>query len=254
MPAALAESTGAFDPNTPLKEIAISGPASMPATGDPSTFTLGGASGDVGAAGTTLVAEGIYEDGSVHRLENVGPDLVYRSNVTWTSSDPSIAAVASGDPRTAGGIQGFRPGTVTITATLGNVSKSGCFVVTEPEVTSLLITGVDYLDRASPDSADRNPAALGRPRDQGAAARCRERPYIEPYHAVWQYVSMAAVRKITANIPADALSRAQRLTGKGLTATLIEALAALERESKRTALRRLRGRVSFDLDLEKTRR
>jgi len=65
---------------------------------------------------------------------------------------------------------------------------------------------------------------------------------------------MTAVRKITANVPADALARAQRLTGKGLTATLVEALAALERESKRTALRRLRGRVSFDLDLEKTRR
>ena len=65
---------------------------------------------------------------------------------------------------------------------------------------------------------------------------------------------MSAARKITANLPSDALARAQRLTGKGVTGTLIEALAALDRESKRDALRRLRGKISFDLDLEKTRR
>jgi hypothetical protein len=71
------------------------------------------------------------------------------------------------------------------------------------------------------------------------------------------YVRLACVseaRKITANLPRDALARAQRLTGKGVTATLVEALAALDRQEKRTALRRLRGKISFDLDLERTRR
>ena len=65
---------------------------------------------------------------------------------------------------------------------------------------------------------------------------------------------MSAARKVTVNLPADALARAQRSTGTGVTSTLVAALAALERESKRFALRRLRGKVAFDLDLEKTRR
>jgi hypothetical protein len=67
-------------------------------------------------------------------------------------------------------------------------------------------------------------------------------------------VPVTAARKITVNLPRQALERAQKLTGKGVTATLIDALAALELQEKRTALRALRGKVAFDLDLEKTRR
>lgn len=65
---------------------------------------------------------------------------------------------------------------------------------------------------------------------------------------------MSATRKITAVLPREALARAQRLTGKGVTATLLEALSALDRQNKRTELRRLRGKIAFELDLEKTRR
>ena len=65
---------------------------------------------------------------------------------------------------------------------------------------------------------------------------------------------MSAVRKITVNLPSETLARAQRLTGKGVTATIVDALAALERQEKRSALRSLRGKIAFDLDLEKTRR
>lgn len=65
---------------------------------------------------------------------------------------------------------------------------------------------------------------------------------------------MTAARKVTVNLPRETLARAQRLTGKGVTATLVEALAALERQEKRAALRSLRGKIAFDLDLEKTRR
>jgi hypothetical protein len=65
---------------------------------------------------------------------------------------------------------------------------------------------------------------------------------------------MADTRKITAVLPREALARAQRLTGKGVTATLLDALSALDRQSKRSELRRLRGKIAFDLDLEKTRR
>lgn len=63
-----------------------------------------------------------------------------------------------------------------------------------------------------------------------------------------------APKKVTVNLPEDLLERAMARTGKGITQTLIEGLAELERRDKRSALRRLRGRVAFDLDLEETRK
>ncbi len=63
-----------------------------------------------------------------------------------------------------------------------------------------------------------------------------------------------AVKKITANIPVEILERAQAITGLGITETLIAGLQELERSRKRSALRILRGKVRFDLDLDKTRR
>jgi hypothetical protein len=62
------------------------------------------------------------------------------------------------------------------------------------------------------------------------------------------------VKKITANIPAKLLQRAQESTGLGITETLVAGLEELERSRKRSALRLLRGKVKFELDLEKTRR
>ena len=63
-----------------------------------------------------------------------------------------------------------------------------------------------------------------------------------------------AIKKITVNLPAGVLERATRITGKGITPTILEGLLELERRSRRSALRSLRGRVRFDLDLERTRR
>lgn len=63
-----------------------------------------------------------------------------------------------------------------------------------------------------------------------------------------------AHKKITANIPAQLLARAQELTGLGITETLVAGLEELDRSHKRSALRSLRGKVRFELDLEKTRR
>jgi hypothetical protein len=63
-----------------------------------------------------------------------------------------------------------------------------------------------------------------------------------------------AVKKITANIPAKLLERAQEVTGLGITETLVAGLAELERSRKRSALRMLRGKVRIELDLQKTRR
>jgi hypothetical protein len=64
------------------------------------------------------------------------------------------------------------------------------------------------------------------------------------------------LKKITVNIPLETLENATRLTGKGitLTLTLIEGLHEIERRAKRSALRALRGKVRFELDLEETRR
>ena len=62
------------------------------------------------------------------------------------------------------------------------------------------------------------------------------------------------VKKITANIPAKLLRKAQDTTGLGITDTLIAGLEELERSHRRSVLRGLRGRVEFDLDLESTRR
>ena len=65
---------------------------------------------------------------------------------------------------------------------------------------------------------------------------------------------MERLRKVTANIPQDILEHAQRLTGKGITLTLVEGLRALDRNARRSALRQLRGKVGFELDLQRTRR
>jgi hypothetical protein len=56
------------------------------------------------------------------------------------------------------------------------------------------------------------------------------------------------LRKITVNVPARTLENAVRLTGKGITPTIIEGLQEIERRAKRSALRALRGKVRFELD------
>ena len=62
------------------------------------------------------------------------------------------------------------------------------------------------------------------------------------------------LRKITVNVPADALEAAIRVTGKGITPTIVQGLHEIERGAKRSALRALRGKVRFELDLGGTRR
>jgi hypothetical protein len=62
------------------------------------------------------------------------------------------------------------------------------------------------------------------------------------------------VRKVTVNVPADLLDDAIRITAKGITPTIVEGLNEIRRRAKRSALRQLRGKVRFQLDLETTRR
>jgi hypothetical protein len=63
-----------------------------------------------------------------------------------------------------------------------------------------------------------------------------------------------AFKKVTVSVPADVLARARKITGQGITETITRGLRELEGQRDRTALRALRGRVHFRLDLEKTRR
>lgn len=67
-------------------------------------------------------------------------------------------------------------------------------------------------------------------------------------------VMSSSAQKVTVNLPTELLENAKRITGKGLTATLIEALKELEKRERRSALLALRGKVRFELDLEETRR
>jgi hypothetical protein len=64
----------------------------------------------------------------------------------------------------------------------------------------------------------------------------------------------SATTKVTVNLPTDTLQRARAITGRGITDTILAGLKALERQERRSALRALKGRVSIDLDLDKTRR
>jgi hypothetical protein len=60
--------------------------------------------------------------------------------------------------------------------------------------------------------------------------------------------------KVTVSLPTATLRRARTITGRGVTSTILAGLEALERQARRSALRALRGRVRFDLDLDRTRR
>jgi hypothetical protein len=69
------------------------------------------------------------------------------------------------------------------------------------------------------------------------------------------YFAMSeAVRKVTVNLPSKSLAAAMRITGKGVTPTLVEGLLELEKRAKRSALRNLKGKVRFELVLGETRR
>ena len=62
-----------------------------------------------------------------------------------------------------------------------------------------------------------------------------------------------ASRKITVRIPDDLLERAQRASGRGLTATVRDGLRLVAAAEAYKGLRRLRGKVKFSLDLTRLR-
>lgn len=65
--------------------------------------------------------------------------------------------------------------------------------------------------------------------------------------------AMGAVRKITIQLPADLVRKAQRSTGEGVTATIRRGLELVAAGRAQEELRRLRGKVAFSIDWKKLR-
>jgi len=65
--------------------------------------------------------------------------------------------------------------------------------------------------------------------------------------------STTPTRRVTANLPQELLERARRVTGKGITETLVEGLELVRRSSAASKARALRGKLTLDLDLEASR-
>lgn len=82
----------------------------------------------------------------------------------------------------------------------------------------------------------------------------RGREIDQLYTSVYMVCMDQEMKKVTVNIPARTLENAMKQTGQGITPTIIEGLEEIERRSRRSALRALRGKIAFDLDLEETRR
>ena len=60
---------------------------------------------------------------------------------------------------------------------------------------------------------------------------------------------MSAVRKVTVELPADLLRRAQRSSGEGVTSTIRRGLELIAAGRAYRDLRRLKGRVSLSIDV-----
>ena len=64
---------------------------------------------------------------------------------------------------------------------------------------------------------------------------------------------MNATRRVTANVPVVLLAEAQRVTGKGLTETLVRGLELVRRSAAAEKAARLKGKIRLDVDLEGSR-
>lgn len=60
-------------------------------------------------------------------------------------------------------------------------------------------------------------------------------------------------RRVTANLPAGLLDSAQKVTGKGITETIIEGLEQVKRRRFFERAFALRGKIRLQTDLEESR-
>jgi hypothetical protein len=64
---------------------------------------------------------------------------------------------------------------------------------------------------------------------------------------------MAIAKKVTVHLPEDLLMKAQKSTGQGITETIRQGLQLVAASESYEALRRLRGKVKFSIDLPRLR-
>jgi hypothetical protein len=64
---------------------------------------------------------------------------------------------------------------------------------------------------------------------------------------------MNATRRVTANLPIELLEQACRVSGRGITETLVAGLTLIKRTGAARKAARLRGRLHLDVDLETSR-
>ena len=64
---------------------------------------------------------------------------------------------------------------------------------------------------------------------------------------------MKVNRKITVHVPEDLLEKAQESTGEGITETIRKGLELVAASKSFEELRKLKGKVSFSIDLAKLR-
>ncbi|HSW70633.1 MAG TPA: hypothetical protein VLH77_01480 [Gammaproteobacteria bacterium] len=67
-------------------------------------------------------------------------------------------------------------------------------------------------------------------------------------------MSKEQTQKITAHISMNLLHEAQAVTGKGITETLKIALTQLSRSKTYEDLRKMRGKVTFSIDVKELRK
>lgn len=64
---------------------------------------------------------------------------------------------------------------------------------------------------------------------------------------------MSRIKRITANLPADLIEEATRVTGRGITETLIEGLKLVRRSAAFEKAQALRGKLRLEIDLDQSR-
>lgn len=64
---------------------------------------------------------------------------------------------------------------------------------------------------------------------------------------------MNETRRVTANLPVALLEDARRVTGEGITETLVRGLELVRRSAAAAKAARLRGRLRIEVDLQASR-
>lgn len=75
--------------------------------------------------------------------------------------------------------------------------------------------------------------------------------FVRQMNMVYDMVmDMEAARKITANVPEKLLQEAQKVTGEGITETLVAGLRLLRRQRVYNEFEQIRGTLDLDIDLD----